>query len=186
MVTLAQLWLPVLLSAVFIFVASSVIHMFLKWHNSEYHGFPNEEAVRAVIREGTDTPGQYFVPYAADEKKMRDPEVRRKFEEGPVALVTLRRAGPVDMKKPLVLWFLYTLAVSLLTGYVASRSLAAGAPAVHVMRVASLVPLLTYIGGHIQNGIWMGKPWSSVAKEILDGAIYAGITGLTFAWLWPR
>ena len=29
-----QLWLPILLSAVFVFLASSVIHMALKWHNS--------------------------------------------------------------------------------------------------------------------------------------------------------
>lgn len=186
MLSLSQLWLPVLLSAVFIFAASSVIHMVVKWHNSEYRPFSNEEAARAAIREGAPAPGQYVVPYVADMKQMRQPEVRRRFEEGPVAFVTVRRAGPFDMRRPLVLWFVYTLAVSLVAAYLASRSLGADAKAIHIMRVTSLVPLLAYIGGSIQHGIWMGKPWSSVAKEVVDGAIYAGITGLTFAWLWPR
>jgi hypothetical protein len=32
----------------------------------------------------------------------------------------------------------------------------------------------------------MGKPWTSVAKEVLDAVIYAVITALTFAWFWAR
>jgi hypothetical protein len=186
MVPLAQLWLPILLSAVFIFVASSVIHMVLKWHNSEYRPFSNEDAVRTAVRAGAAAgPGQYVIPHIADMKQMKEAETRRKFEEGPVAFVTVRRSGQYNMGKPLVLWFLYTLGVSLIAGYLASRSMAAGAHASQIMRATSLVPLLAYIGGSIQHGIWMGKPGSSVAKEILDGMIYAGITGLTFAWLWP-
>jgi len=184
MIPLTQVCLPALVAAVLIFVASSVIHMVLKWHNSEYRPFADEEAVRAAMR-GSGA-GQYVIPYIGDMKRMKEPEVKRKFEEGPVAFVTVRPHGAFNMAKPLVLWFVYTLVISLLTGYIASRSLAAGAPASHIMRVASLVPLLAYIGGSIQHGIWMGKPWSSVAKEVLDGAIYAGITGLTFAWLWPH
>ena len=50
MVPVEQLWLPIVLSAVGVFVMSSLIHMAFKWHNSEYHGFSNEEEVRRVVR----------------------------------------------------------------------------------------------------------------------------------------
>ena len=38
MVGLAALWLPILLSAVIVFVASSLIHMVSGWHKSDYPG----------------------------------------------------------------------------------------------------------------------------------------------------
>jgi hypothetical protein len=186
MVSLAQLWLPVVLAAVLIFVASSVIHVVVKWHNSEYRSLAKEEAVRAVIRAGSPAPGQYVLPHVVDMKDMKKPEVQQKFSEGPVAFLTVRPSGPIKMGGSLALWFLYTLVVSLLAAYIAAKSLPAQATALQIIRVTSLVPFLAYVGGSIQHGIWMGKPWSSVAKEVLDGAIYAGITSLTLVWLWPR
>src|SRR5512140_366353 len=104
-ISLAQLWLPVVLAAVLIFVASSLIHMVFKWHNSEYRPLSNEEAVRAAIRAGTPAPGQYAVPHVADMKDMKLPQVQQKFSEGPVAFLTVRPNGAISMGKPLVLWF---------------------------------------------------------------------------------
>ena len=63
MVSLAQLWLPILLSAVFVFLASSVIHMAFTYHNKEYHGLGNEDEVRAVLRKANAAPGLYFLGY---------------------------------------------------------------------------------------------------------------------------
>lgn len=186
MISLAQLWLPAVIAAVLIFAASSIVHMVLKWHNAEYRSFRDEDAVRAAIRTAGADPGQYVVPHVVDMKAMKDPAVQRKFVDGPFAFVTLRPNGPINMGKPLALWFLYTLAVSLVAGYVAAKSLGAGATPVQVFRVTALLPLLAYVGGSIQHGIWMGKPWSGVGKEVVDGAIYACITGGVFAWLWPR
>lgn len=171
MAPFAQLWLPALASAALVFVASSVIHMLLKWHNSEYRSFSDEEGVRAALR--ADAPGQYVVPYIGDMKRMKEPQVQRKLEEGPVAFVTLRRAGSFNMGAPLALWFAYTAAVSAIAGGV---TLGLPAP-------TGVVAFLAYAGGAIQQGIWMGKPWSSVAKEVLDAAIYGALTGMAFAWL---
>ncbi len=37
MVPLSALWLPILLSAVIVFVASSILHMLLPYHRSDYN-----------------------------------------------------------------------------------------------------------------------------------------------------
>ncbi len=47
---LAALWLPILLSAVIVFVASSVIHMATPWHKSDYPKLPNEDRVMDALR----------------------------------------------------------------------------------------------------------------------------------------
>jgi hypothetical protein len=55
----------------------------------------------------------------------------------------------------------------------------------HAGYLVGVVSFLAFVGGSVQMGIWMGKPWSSVAKDALDGLIYATIGVLTFMWLWP-
>jgi len=45
MVSITALWLPILLSAVIVFVASSIIHMLLPIHKSDYRKLPDEEKV---------------------------------------------------------------------------------------------------------------------------------------------
>jgi hypothetical protein len=181
-----HLWLPILLSAVFVFVASSVIHMALKWHNPEYRGLPNEDQVREAINAGKPVPGQYVVPYCMDHKDLGKPEMARKFKDGPVALMWLKAPGPVEMGGTLVGWFLFTLVVSFFVAYLAAHTLAPGTHYLQVFRVVGTVALLAYAAGSAPNSIWMGKPWSSTFKDMLDGLIYALLTAGTFGWLWPK
>ena len=186
MSSLAALWLPIVVSAVLIFIASTLVHMVFKWHNSEYRTLANEDAVRAAMRAGSPAPGQYMIPYCGDHKLMRTPEFQKKFEEGPVAWLTVRPNGFPGMGGALGGWFVYTLAISAAAACIAAAGLPASASFKQVMCVAGLASFLAYAGGPIQQGIWMGKPWSAVSKEVLDAAIYAAITGVTIAWLWPR
>ncbi len=74
MVSLIDLWLPIVLSAVFVFIASSIIHMVLKLHNSDYHQLPGEDKIAAAMREAGVTPGYYSTPYFADMKDVGTPE----------------------------------------------------------------------------------------------------------------
>ncbi|MBC7791989.1 MAG: hypothetical protein H7Z74_18740, partial [Anaerolineae bacterium] len=50
MTGLIMLWLPIILSAVIVFVVSSIIHMALPWHKSDYPKVPNEDQVRNALR----------------------------------------------------------------------------------------------------------------------------------------
>src|SRR5215210_9167015 len=101
MVPLGSLWLPIVLSAVFVFVMSSIIHMVLKYHNRDYTRLPNEDAVRAAIRTGSPAPAQYIIPYCPEMKQMDTPEMKQKFSEGPVAVLNVMRSGAPSMGRPL-------------------------------------------------------------------------------------
>ena len=186
MISLAQLWLPILVAAIAVFAASSVIHMVVKWHNTDYRKLGNEDDVRAVIRAGASGPGQYFIPYCTDPKEMQKPEMLQKFKEGPVGLLVLRPPCTPSMGKPLGFWFLLNLAIAILAGCLACYTLAAGSSFLQIFRVVGIATFLAYAGGTIQQAIWMGKPWVSTGKEVADAFIYAIASAAVFGWLWPR
>jgi len=183
---LIQLWLPVIVAAVSVFVASSLIHMVFKWHNSDYQKLSNEDAVLAAIRAGSPAPGLYVLPHCADMKDLQNEEMQKKFREGPVGFMTLKQPGPPAMGGALFKWFVFNLVVAAIVGaitlHVFGERPDANRAAGHMVGVLSF---LTYAGSSIQAGIWMGKPWGSVAKDLLDGAIYALVSALSFWWLWP-
>src|SRR5262249_2725814 len=96
-VTLGALWQPIVLSAVLVFIVSSLVHMVLKYHASDYTQLPNEDAVRAAIRAGNPAPAQYIIPYCKEMKDLESPEMKQKFTEGPVAVLNLKRPGVSSM-----------------------------------------------------------------------------------------
>jgi hypothetical protein len=185
MVTLGALWLPIILSAVLVFVVSSIIHMALKYHHKDYSPLPNEDAVRAAIRAGNPAPAQYLIPYCSAMKDMQSPEMQKKFTEGPVAVINLKKPGPPTMGAALGQWFFFSLVVSFFIAYVAAHTIPAGARYLEVFRIVGAVGFLAYAAGQIPQSIWMGKPWSIAWKEVFDGLIYGLVTAGTFGWLWP-
>lgn len=182
---LLQLWLPILLTAVFVFIASSLIHMVFKWHNSDYGKLSNEDEVRAAIRAGNPAPGQYVLPHCLDMKEMQGEAMVKKYMEGPVGFVTLRNSGVPAMGGTLLMWFLFTLLLATAIAFIAVTSIGLHADARNAAHLIGLVSFLAYSAGSIPLGIWMGKAWSSVAKDVLDGFIYGVISALTFLYFWP-
>ena len=186
MISLTQLWLPILLSAVAVFFASSLIHMVFKWHQSDYFKLANEDDVRAVIRAANAPPGLYLIPHVLEGAECKKPEVLSKFAEGPVGFITLRPVGPPSIGKPLVQWFALIVVVAVVVAALAAWTLPKNASFMTVTTIVGAITLLAYATGGPINGIWMGKPWRSAFKEVLDGLVYAVVTALVFAWLWPR
>lgn len=186
MVALSHLWLPMLLSAVIVFVASAVMHTVLKYHNSDFHGLPNEDEVRAAIRKGGAGPGLYLMPYCPDMKEAQSPPMVQKYTEGPVGMLVLRAPGVIRMGGQLVQWFIYTLVISLFAAYVAAHTVQAGTSYLEVFRVVGTVAFLGYAGSEASASIWMARPWPATCKAIFDGLVYGLLTAGTFGWLWPR
>jgi hypothetical protein len=186
MVSLGSLLLPILVSAVLVFIVSAIIHMVLKYHNKDYTPLPNEDAVRAAIRAGNPKPAQYIVPYCSDMKDMEKPEMKQKYVEGPIAVINLMPSGAPKMGKSLTQWFIFILIVSFFIAYVAAHTIQLGAEYLHVFRVVGAVGFLAYSAGQFPESIWMGKPWTVALKNGFDGLVYGLVTAGTFGWLWPR
>ncbi len=186
MVVFTELLIPIVLAAVLVFVASSLIHMVVRWHNADYGRFPNEDEVRAAIRAGSPAPGQYILPHCLDPKQAASPEMTRKFAEGPVATVWLRPSGAPKLGPFLGQWFVYCVVVSAIVAYLARIVLAPGAAYLTVFRLTGTAAWLAYAWQGPANSIWKGKPWSSTFKELIDGLIYGLLTAGAFGWLWPE
>ncbi|MBK7875869.1 MAG: hypothetical protein IPJ77_08970 [Planctomycetes bacterium] len=185
MVSWSDLLVPSLVSAVLVFIASSLIHMVVRWHRSEYKTLPNEDAVRAAINKSKPVPGKYVMPFCEDGKEMATPEMQRKYVEGPNVVMYVRENGAVQLGPFLGKWFAYSLVVSLVVAYLARATIAPGADYLHVFQVVGVATWLAYAWAAPSDSIWMGKRWSSTFVYMLDGLIYAAATAGAFAWLWP-
>ncbi len=186
MVSITALWLPILLSAVIVFIASSIIHMALPIHKSDYRKLPAEDKVLDVLRATGVTPGRVYVFPFCTQKEMKSPEVVEKFKRGPVGLITVRPSGAPALGKFLAQWFLYCLLVSIFTAYLTGRTRVPGTQYLEVFRVAGATAFLGYSLALIQNAIWKGETWGVTLKHIIDGLIYGLLTAGTFGWLWPK
>ncbi len=185
MTTIAALWLPILLSAVVVFIASSIIHMGPFWHRGECPSVPDQDRMMDALRPFAIKPGEYMLPRAADMKAMGSPEFIEKLKRGPVMIMTVLPNGPISMSKSLVQWFIYTVIVSLFAAYVAGRVLEPGAEYLTAFRVAGTTAFIAYAVGLWQQSIWYNRPWPTTLKMTLDGLIYGALTGGVFGWLWP-
>lgn len=185
MITIDSLWLAILLSAVVVWIASALVWMVLPHHKSDYKGLPDEEAVRNALTPQNLAPGQYNIPHLIARDDMKQPEGRKKFEEGPVGFITILPRGIPAMGKNMVLTFVYYLVVGAIIAYVASRTLAPGDEYLAVFRVTGTVAWLAYGAAIIPDAVWFGRPWSAVGKHIIDALAYGLLTGGVFGWLWP-
>ncbi|MEX2151787.1 MAG: hypothetical protein WD825_00515 [Gemmatimonadaceae bacterium] len=185
MVPLASLWLPILLSAVLVFLASSLLHMVLRYHRTDFAKIPNEDAIMDVLRPVP--PGDYMIPYASGPIEMKDPVLRDKMARGPIVVLTIMGEGmSTAFKKSLALWFVYSIVVSTFAAYVAGRARGPGTEYMEVFRFVGTAAFLGYALAMAQQSIWYGRKWSTTFKSMVDGLIYALLTAGVFGWLWPK
>ncbi|GJM23957.1 MAG: hypothetical protein DHS20C16_03720 [Phycisphaerae bacterium] len=181
-----ELWVPILLAAVGVFVVSSVIHMLIPIHRNDYVKLPGEDAFMAQMRDIGMQPGEYVFPCPESMKEMGTPEMIEKYKLGPVGFLTIRPSGSMNMGVSLAQWFLYSLAISLVAAYLTRAALAPGSSYLSVFRFAGCVAFLGYGVSYVPNAIWKGSAWTTTAKFIFDGLLYGLVTGGVFGWLWPE
>jgi hypothetical protein len=186
MVSILSLWLPILVSAVFVFIASSMIHMMLRYHANDLCKLPDEVAFAESMRKLNIPSGEYDYPYAADPKEMNSPEYKEKVKKGPGVLLTIWPGGGPSMVVNLTQWFFYSVVIGIIAAYVASRALQPGAHYLAVFRFVGVTAFACYTIAGWQESIWFKKSWSTTIKNTLDGLFYALLTAGTFGWLWPR
>jgi hypothetical protein len=187
MVPLSELAIPIVLSAVFVFLASFVLHMLISaWHHGDLDRLPDEPQVMDALRPFNLPPGNYMMPMGSGPSSMKDPVFIDKMKQGPVALLTVIPPGPPAMGKQLALWFLYSIVVSVFAAYVAGRALPYGANYLDVFRFAGTTAFAGYSLALMHESIWWRRKWSATIKSMIDGLIYALLTAGTMGWLWPK
>ncbi len=186
MVAIHELWLPILLSSVAVYIISSFLHMMTSWHKGDYTKLPDEQKVMDALRLFSIPPGEYMAPLATGMKEMRTPEFAERYRKGPVFMLTTWAPGPMSMGKNLVLWFLYTIVVGIFAAYIAGRALGPGAGYLQVFRFAGATAFIGYSLALWQAVIWFRRSWITTMKATVDGLIYALVSAGFFGWLWPR
>jgi hypothetical protein len=185
MVNVISLWLPILLSALFVFMVSSIIHMFLPYHRSDFKKIQSEDEVMDSLRKFNILPGDYVMPYAGSPEVMRSEEYKEKVRNGPMAFMTVMKSGEQNMGANLALWFVYSVVVGIFAAYITGLALGPGSEYMIVFRFASATAFIGYSLALLQNSIWYKRNWPATIKSMFDGLIYALVTGGVFGWLWP-
>lgn len=184
-VSISDLWLAIVVSGLLCWIASALIHMLLKYHNADYTELANEDEVSDLLRKASPKPAMYNLPYCADMQAMGEEHMQKKFNDGPVAMISVLPNGMPNMGKLLTQQVLFFLFGSLLIAILACTAIAAGSAYMAVFKHVFLAAFLAYGWAQVPFSIWMGQPWSNCARYLLDALIYACVTAGIFAWLWP-
>jgi hypothetical protein len=101
-------------------------------------------------------------------------------------MVTIFAPGQFGMGGKLVMWFLYSVVVSVFAGYEAGEALGPGAMYLRVFQFAGTVAFCGYSLALLQPSIWYHRKWSSTLLSMWNGLVYGRLTAGTFGWLWPK
>lgn len=186
MVPIPALWLPILVSAVFVFILSSLVHMVFGYHAGDYKKLPNEDAIGDALRKFSIPDGSYQLPRATSMKEFGSPEHQEKVKKGPNAMITIWAGTSPSMAGPMTQWFVYSILIGIFAAYVAGRALGPDAHYLAVFRFTGVTAFVAYALGGWQESIWYKRPWSTTLKNTFDALLYALVTAGTFGWLWAR
>jgi hypothetical protein len=179
------LWLPTLVSAVAVFILSSIVHMVVPWHKNDYMSFPDEAAMLDTLRAHNLKPGEYLAPRPTSRGDMASPEFKERVKRGPLVILNIATSDSASLARPLILWFIFVIIVSWLSGHIAWGAGASAAAPRGIFHAVALTAFLAYAAGLWPQTIWFRKPWLTSFKASFDGLIYAVVTGLIFVYFWP-
>ncbi|MBX3119233.1 MAG: hypothetical protein KF784_09220 [Fimbriimonadaceae bacterium] len=180
---LSELWMPILVSSVIVFITSAITHMVIPLHKKDFERLPDEDKIMGAV-EGIPAT-TYMFPYC-DHATMKDPEVVEKMNKGPIGILTVF-PGPVNMGRNLGLTFLFYVVVGILIAFLGWNGLPAGTAHtfMDVFRFCGVAAFLAHGLGWMPMIIWYGGN-KMFMPYLVDGIIYAAVTGGVFGWLWPK
>ncbi len=180
---IAALWMPIVVSAVIVYFASSILWMATPLHKKDYMGLPDEGGILNLVK-GL-TPGRYMFPWCG--KDWKDPAHQAKMNAGPWGTLIIPPERP-NFAKCLIAWFVHQVVLAVFIAYVAGHALPLHAKVEYlkVFQVVGAVTLLAQGGMWAKGSIWGGLKWSSSLTELVDALVYALLTAGVYGWLWPR
>ena len=185
MVSLAALWLPILVATVLVFMSSNLIWMVLNLHKNDWKPLPDEDAFAEVVNAQKVGRGEYSFPYVTSPEDWKSEAWQEKFQRGPVGFLTLKTPGDMGMGKSMASWLIFIVVIEVFVAYLTGEARGAGASFAAVLQIAGTAGILGFAGAEAPQAIWMGRSWRNASKMMFDGVVYGLVSGLAFAWLWP-
>ena len=186
MVPVMSLLVPILVSGVIVFIASSLVHMVLGYHKADFRRLPSEDEAMAALRSFNIPPGDYMVPCPPSREVMRTPEFQDKWNKGPKLIATVMKPGPFSMGSSMLKWFVFCCVVSLFAGYVAGSVHAPGTKYLVIFRTVGCAAFMGYALGEWPAHIWYQRSLGTTLRQSIDGLVYGLLTAGVFGWLWPH
>ena len=184
MAAIAALWLPILLSAVVVFIVSAAVWMVMPHHKNDFAPASDQDALMDAVRGSTPGPGMYYFPWAAGGEN--SPEYREMARTGPVGILRVRDPeAALNMAPSMLKSVALYLVVSVFVAYLATVALEPGAAYLSVFQVTGTAAFMAYGFIGYQEAIWFGLPARVAFKHSLDGLAYALLTAGIFGGLWP-
>jgi len=182
-----QLWLPIVVSAVIVFVVSALMWTVMPHHKKEWAGLKEEAGILEALRKSAPAPGLYMFPWTDDPKERQSDAMKKRYSEGPTGMLTvIDGAAMLNMGPMMVKSVIFYLVVAFFAAYVAHHALPVGADYLKVFQIVGSVGFMAFAFGSVPESIWFGRPWSSWLLQAVDSLIYALLMAGTFGWLWPR
>lgn len=183
-----ELWLPILVATIAVFITSAIIWMATPLHKADIKALPDEDAFCAHLTALNPPPGTYMFPHfescknqdgSIDKDKMHE-----RYSSPPWGVLTVWPKSPSfahNLGRTLLVFFI----VVVFTAYLTAAAQPFGAPFGGVFRAAAIAATLGFAFGGLPNDIFFGKPTRFVLTDLLSAIIYALVTALVFALLWP-
>ena len=181
-----SLLLPIVLASVAVFILSTIIHMAMPWHKSDYGNVPNDDAAIAAIQSLNLAPGDYAVPNPRLPGGGKNPNFIAHFERGPAFHMTVIPPGGMHMGKYMGPWFGFMLLISAIAGWVTGSIVAPGGNPHAVFHFSAIITACSYGFGTWPLSVWYHRKWSTAFKETFDAILYGLATGAVFMWMWPK
>ncbi|GJM18431.1 MAG: hypothetical protein DHS20C14_06440 [Phycisphaeraceae bacterium] len=184
-VELLDLWLPIVLGAVIVFIAGSLAWMALPHHKADIKPLPDEDAYKDAIK-GLNIPaGLYMYPHCHTPTGEKHADAAERYKTGPWGLITVS-AGMPNFVRNLAINFIECLAISFVVAYLCTIALPPTDDYMRVFRFAGTAAFLGFALGSFSNDAFLGKPSRFQVTCLIDAAVYALLVAGVFAWLWPE
>jgi hypothetical protein len=175
-----SLLIPIVATAVALFFASFLSWMVLGLHAADWRKLNGEDTVLSALRQVEAPAGSYMLPGFTTPAEQQSPEYVKKFEQGPVAVVTV--FPRVSMGRNLALTFVYFLVTSFCLAYLATLALPAGASFFAVFRFLATASFMVFLSGLVCHAVWFH---CRIVGHVVESVAYAAIVGAIFASMWP-
>ncbi|MCM2372631.1 hypothetical protein [Aporhodopirellula aestuarii] len=178
--TVFDLWLPIVLSGLATHILSTLNWMVFPHHKPEWQKLPAEDQLQDMVVLEKIPAGQYMLPFTDRPEEMKSEAFQGKQAKCTGMLILWER--PINMMSAIGKTIAFFMVAAFVIGYLASLALAPGASFGTVMQFVVTAGLLTHCAAHFPHVFWFKR---RIAMELLDGVVYAVVTGLIFAIVWP-